>query len=602
MIKNYKLHKFNSKNIYPQGWIKHQLQVQLDGLTGHLHEFWPDIKDSAWIGGSADSWERVPYWLDGYIPLAFTLKDKKAIKVAEFYISNILKRQQSDGWIAPGDIESRKDYDVWGIFIILKALVGYADIKNDKKVYKAIYLALKALNDHIDKYPLYNWAKHRWYECLIPLYKVYKIYKEEWLIDLAKKLHDQGFDFITYYKNSLPTKKVKVGEWTYETHVVNNCMAVKAYALYSLMSKDKKDITVSNRMLEKLNKYHGAVTGAINGDENLSGLSPTQGSELCAIVELMYSLEILEQITGKSIYRNQLEKLAFNALPSALTNDMWAHQYDNQVNAPFIKRNDVHPWTTNGPESNLYGLEPNFGCCTANFHQGWIKFVESLVYFDSKGLIFNSYCPLKVKTRKYDFEVKSSYPFDYDVEIDINLNKEAEVRFIVPSFCEKFDINVDVKIKDGYASTRLEKGSHKIKITMTTTPKLVERKHGVSLIEGPIVYGLKVEQEKVRVNEDLPFREIPHADYEFHNKSSFAYRIVSDEILVRENFKISAESPYFSEKAPKSMYLKVEPIDYKIVGDYVILNKEKVTGNEEIKEFIPIAINKCHMGELPKRR
>jgi hypothetical protein len=32
----------------------------------------------------------------------------------------------------------------------------------------------------------------------------------------------------------------------------------------------------------------------------------------------------------------------------------------------------------NGPDSNLYRLEPNFGCCTANLHQGWPKFASSL--------------------------------------------------------------------------------------------------------------------------------------------------------------------------------------------------------------------------------
>lgn len=602
MIRNYKLRQFNAKNIYPTGWIRHQLQVQLDGLTGHLHEFWPDIKDSAWIGGSADSWERVPYWLDGYIPLAYLLNDKKAIKVADFYIKNILERQQSDGWIAPGDIEARKDYDVWGIFIILKALVGYADIKNDKKVYHAIYLGLKALNEHIDKFPLYNWAKHRWFECLIPLYKVYKIYKEEWLLDLAKKLHDQGFDFDTYFDTNLPKKKVKVGEWTYETHVVNNCMAVKSYALYSLLSKNAKDIKLSNKILSKLNKYHGAITGAINGDENLSGLSPIQGSELCSIVELMYSLEILEMITGKAIYREQLEKLAFNALPSAMTNDMWAHQYDNQVNAPFIKRNEVFPWTTNGPEANIYGLEPHFGCCTSNLHQGWPKFVQSLVYFDAKGLIFNSYSPIKVKNRTYDFEIKSGYPFEKEIDIEINLKKKALIRFLVPSFADSFSVSVETNIKNGYACVELEAGKHEIHISISTSPKLVERSIGYSLVDGSLVYALKVEQEKVRINENLPYRDLPHGDFEFHNRSEFAYRIVNDEIFGKENFKISAESPYFLEKAPKSYFLEVEPIDYKVIGNYVKLNEKKVVGDKEIKEFIPIAINKCHMGELPKRR
>jgi hypothetical protein len=29
-------------------------------------------------------------------------------------------------------------------------------------------------------------------------------------------------------------------------------------------------------------------------------------------------------------------------------------------------------------ESNLFGMDVNFGCCTANMHQGWPKFAASL--------------------------------------------------------------------------------------------------------------------------------------------------------------------------------------------------------------------------------
>src|SRR5262249_14086549 len=56
--------------IKPAGWLKDQLRIQADGLSGHVDEFWPDIKDSAWFGGNAEGWERVPYWLDGLVPLA----------------------------------------------------------------------------------------------------------------------------------------------------------------------------------------------------------------------------------------------------------------------------------------------------------------------------------------------------------------------------------------------------------------------------------------------------------------------------------------------------------------------------------------------------
>src|SRR4029453_14584789 len=51
-------------DIRPEGWLARQLRIQADGLSGHLDEFWPDVKDSQWFGGAAEGWERAPYWLE----------------------------------------------------------------------------------------------------------------------------------------------------------------------------------------------------------------------------------------------------------------------------------------------------------------------------------------------------------------------------------------------------------------------------------------------------------------------------------------------------------------------------------------------------------
>jgi len=41
--------------VKPQGWLKAQLQLQANSLSGALDEFWPDVKDSGWFGGDADA-------------------------------------------------------------------------------------------------------------------------------------------------------------------------------------------------------------------------------------------------------------------------------------------------------------------------------------------------------------------------------------------------------------------------------------------------------------------------------------------------------------------------------------------------------------------
>ena len=67
-------------SIRPAGWLRDQLQVQAGGLSGHLDEFWPDVEDSAWIGGKQEGWERGPYWLDGVVPLGILLDDPKSVE------------------------------------------------------------------------------------------------------------------------------------------------------------------------------------------------------------------------------------------------------------------------------------------------------------------------------------------------------------------------------------------------------------------------------------------------------------------------------------------------------------------------------------------
>ena len=161
-----------------------------------------------------------------------------------------------------------------------------------------------------------------------------------------------------------------------------------------------------------------------------SGRDPSQGSELCTVVEYMFSLERALAITGDAAFGDRLEALAFNALPGTFTDDMWAHQYNQEPNQVECSLHHK-PWTTDGPESNLFGLEPNFGCCTANFHQGWPKFAASLFLLSgdqdsnqNDGLVAAAYAPCEVRANIRGTAVhiveETDYPFRGHVKITIN--------------------------------------------------------------------------------------------------------------------------------------------------------------------------------------
>ena len=126
---------------------------------------------------------------------------------------------------------------------------------------------------------------------------------------------------------------------------------------------------------------------------------PIRGTELCSVVEYMFSLEELYAIFGDNSLADRLELLTFNALPGTTTPDMWAHQYDQQSNQVLVI-SDKRDWSTNGNFSNIYGLMPNFACCLANMHQGWPKFVESMwMATNDNGLVAAAYGPSVVKAK-----------------------------------------------------------------------------------------------------------------------------------------------------------------------------------------------------------
>ncbi|MBO5128683.1 MAG: hypothetical protein J6D10_14065, partial [Clostridia bacterium] len=196
-MQKYKL--FNTTELKASGWLRKQLEVQANGLSGNLDKVWPDIRESRWIGGNCEGWERVPYWLDGFIPLAYLLDDEDKIARAKKYIDAILAGQCEDGWLCPCTVEERPTYDMWALYLIDKVLMLYYDCSGDERVPEVVYKSLKNLKAHIEQYPIFSWAHSRWFECLLPIFQIYDMYKEEWLLDLARLLREQGMKYEEIY-------------------------------------------------------------------------------------------------------------------------------------------------------------------------------------------------------------------------------------------------------------------------------------------------------------------------------------------------------------------------------------------------------------------
>ncbi len=538
-------------HVKPAGWLREQLKTQAAGLSGHLDEFWPDIQRSAWIGGKTEGWERVPYWLDGVVPLAYLLDDRPLQARIKRFVDHILDHQQPDGWLGPiGDTAGHLPYDVWPLFPLFKALTQYQEATGDPRVVPALLKCTRKIDQVIASKPVYSWAKMRVADFAVSMVWLNAKTGETWPLDVARKVFAQSHDWRAQFENFQFTGKTR-GKFELDTHGVNTGMALKYGGMRYLLTGDARDKNAIFTMLELLDKYHGQPTGIFSCDEHLAGRNPSQGTELCTVVEAMYSLELMAAVTGDARLGDRLEKLAYNALPATFKKDMTAHQYDQQCNQAICSKQGEHIYTDNGPDSNLYGLEPNFGCCTANLHQGWPKFCSSLWMRSSDGgLAVIAYAPCVIETtiqgKPVKVEVTTDYPFRETIQIDVRvpeaLNFPLHLR--MPGWTDEMEMQ-SVSVKSDGPGSMLVDGSPVVKVKRRgeyvalpgrwtgnarislRLPMPVRLYRGfndsVAIERGPLVYALNIGTEWKKVKDNAQF-----ADWEVYPTTPWNYALQID--------------------------------------------------------------------------
>lgn len=506
-------------DIKPSGWLWNILEKMRDGMGGHLDEWYPSVLGSrnGWLGGDGDVWERAPYWLDGLVPLAYQLNDKKLQQKLQKWVEWSIANQADSGYFGPVPPEKEpspepglqrdRARDWWPKMVMLKVLQQYYIATKDKRVINLMLRYSKYQLETLPKTPLGHyswWGAQRAGDNLLVVYWLYNLTGEKFLLDLSEIIHKQSFDWTNSFLNTNSVAK------TFSYHGVNLAQGIKEPVIYSQQNSDPKYPESVKKAFADIHTFHEQAQGMYGADELTRGNDPNLGSELCSAVELMYSLENMMAITGDVGYMDHLEKIAFNALPTQISDDYLTRQYYQQANQVMVSRHERDFVTNYEGTDQCFGMLTGFPCCTTNMHQGWPKFIQNLWHAtEDNGIAALQYGPSEAIIRVADGErvfvkEETEYPFDDRITFKIKIDKSKEFPFHlrIPGWCSSANVYINGKLFSSPKGNSIEKitrtwKNHDVVILELPMKTSVSRlkNQSASIERGPLVYALKVGED-----------------------------------------------------------------------------------------------------------
>jgi DUF1680 family protein len=563
--------------IKPQGWLREMLLRQAAGATGNLDQLYPLVMGprNGWLGGDGDQWERGPYWIDGLLPLAYILQDKALIAKVKPWVEWAINSQTPDGHFGPtkdypGERGVQRDNarDWWPKMVMLKILKQYYSATGDKRVIKLMtnyfQYQLKELPQRkLDHWTF--WARYRGGDNLQMVYWLYNITGDNFLLELGDLLHKQTFDFTNGFLQTDMLSRMN------SIHTVNLAQGMKEPVIYYQHHPEQQYLDAMKKGFADLRKYNGMAHGLYGGDEALHGNNPTQGSELCTAVEMMYTLEAALEITGDVDYADKLEKIAFNALPTQISDDFQTHQYFQQANQVMLTRQMRNFGDNHGGTDLCFGLLTGYPCCTSNMHQGWPKFTQNLWYTTAdKGIAALVYAPSEVTTKvagdvQVTWKEETGYPFGESIRFTLQSGKKASYPFHlrIPEWCTKATIKINGQLHQEANGNRVIAIVREWKpgdvIELSLPMHLYRNKwyeNSVSIERGPITYALKIGEDFRKITNEKDPKEFGDYYYEVHPTTPWNYGLfdMPNEKLA-QHFKVEITGketnyPWNLENAP----------------------------------------------------
>ncbi|GAA5040785.1 beta-L-arabinofuranosidase domain-containing protein [Streptomyces similanensis] len=492
-------------SITPGGWLRTQLDLQLDGLNGRMPEVsdYLDPKTSGWSVPANDGWEELPYWLRGFGDLGYVTQDARVLELTRAWIDRVLATRQSDGFFGPARLRTSLGGgpDFWPHMPVLDALRTWHEFSGDDRVLPTLTGWLKFLHAQPGTLFGQGWGAARVGDTIDTAYWVYNRTGEDWLLDLVRTMHTHSAD----YTHTIPT-------W----HNVNLAQGFREPAQYGVLAGDDSFLAATRRVYDTvMNAYGQFPGGGFAADENARPgyHDPRQGFETCGIVEFMHSHQLLARMTGDTVWADRCEDLALNMLPAAFDPLQKGTHYVTAANG--VQLDNVAK--SHGQFDNSFAMQAympgvhQYRCCPHNYGMGWPYYAEEmwLASVDG-GLCASLYGESSVRAKVGDGTTvtvteHTEYPFQDTVTFKVSTPRAVSFPLYlrVPGWCGKPSVTLgglpaDVRRSGGHLvlDRRWHDGDTLVlRLPMRTTVRTWgANDDSVSVHHGPLAYSLRIEE------------------------------------------------------------------------------------------------------------
>jgi len=505
--------------VKPSGWLKRQLEIQADGLTGFCYS---EFKAPRHRNHTA-------CYEGAVIALAHLLDRPRLKKLSGHYIEKMLAAKHHM-------FRENTQY-------ALKSLIEYHEAAGDARVLELVSKCIKGkAGGRPDRWGM----GVRWGEVLEPAYWLYNRTGDKEILSIIETTLKPRLDKDAQAFLAFPTKKPS-------THGVDLAMKIKYPGQYYQQRREDAYRKAVFEGIARLDKHFGQAAGRFTAHEHLGkldkGLEPTNGTELCAVVEYMYSMEKLFEIFGDVAIADRLEVLAYNSLPGAMTPDGWAHQYDQQANQVLVSK--AKRIFDNSATANLYGLSPHFSCCLTVMHQAWPRFVQSMwLATPDRGLVCGAYGPCEVTAmvaggKKVKITEETEYPFQGKIKLTVST--AAPVSFPlylrIPKWSQGATISVNGAAQAARGGTiariiRLWKNGDSVVIDMPMGIRCETRfNNSAAILRGPLYFSLRIRPD-YRPIRSYEANGYPVYEWEIHPLSPWNYGLLADRAKIAQHVRV----------------------------------------------------------------